>query len=100
MNSKDIDVWAASEIAGLQDCCRLQDRGDERAQSRIKRLQGLRAELRRADPCRFPPGSVQHTLALYEQRTAMKHALALGYEPPERALLEIGAHTLELGLGL
>lgn len=94
MNGKDIDAWAASRMAEMGG------RDDPKSQARKKGLETLRKELQKADPNRFPPGSAQHTLALYEQKAAFKHARTLGYEPPEEVAMELGAHALEMGLGL
>ena len=84
----DIEAWARSQMTGAK--------GD----SRRKKLELLLSEVKAADPNRYPAGSPQHTLALYRGKDALKHAMGLGYEPPEQALAELGLHVVELGLGL
>lgn len=84
----DIECWARSQIAS------------SKSDARKKRLADLLKEVKSADPNRYPAGSPQHTLALYRGKDAMKHAMGLGYEPPEQALAEFGLHVAELGLGL
>lgn len=83
-----IDLWAQQQFAATKD------------EDRKKKLQKLREEIRLADANRYPAGSPQHTLALFHQKSAMKNALSLGYEPPEKALAEIGVHALDIGLGV
>lgn len=94
MNAHDIDVWAREQVAGLSE----KDRN--RSDNRREQLLQLRKDLRQSDPNRFPAGSPQYTLALFERKAAMKRAVSLGYAPPEEIALELGIHALELGLGI
>lgn len=94
MNAHDIDLWARDQMAGLPE------KGRNRSDNRREQLVQLRKDLRKHDPNRFPAGSPQYTLALFERKAAMKKAVSLGYEPPEEVAIELGIHALELGLGI
>lgn len=92
MNAHDVDVWAKGQMADLAD--------SGKQSARHQQLLELRKNLRKSDPNRYPVGSPQHTLALFERKDALKKALSLGYVPPEEVALEVGMHAMELGLGI
>ena len=85
-----LEQWALADLSRVKD------------EPRRERLKKLLAELHRhPDSHTLPVGSVQRQLVESHERRVMEHAMQLGYEPPEKAIQDLGIHLgLELGLGL
>ncbi len=89
-HGRTLEQWALADLGRAKD------------ESRRERLKKLLAELHRhPDSHTLPVGSAQRQLVESHERRVMEHAMHLGYEPPEKAIQDLGIHLgLELGLGL
>lgn len=83
-----LDQWARQELENT------------RYEGRRDRLKKLLADLHKhPDSLSLPVGSPRRLLAETHERTVMRQAVHLGYQPPEQELKELGLH-LGLGMGL